>query len=220
MNFGRKLKKLREKKEITQQELANLLKVGRSTIAGYETKNKQPDYDKLQKLANYFNVSIDYLIGESASSIIEDKLEELEMTLEELAKKSGVPLAFFKNLDEIVPDFEIDLGEQCYTYITTIAWILGIPCSRLRLAFARQEIPSNQYPNCTSTAKEDFNQPTTPEATIENVIHDDPELLSFFQELKKRDDLQLMFKQTKDLSPDSIKRIIRYVKMVEDEEKT
>lgn len=56
------------------------------------------------------------------------------------------------------------------------------------------------------------------EKVIEEAISDDPELLEFFQELSQREDLQLMFKQTKDLTPDSIRRIIKYIKMVEDEE--
>lgn len=63
MNFGERLKLLREEKNYTQQDLADLLKVGRPTIAGYETKGKQPDYEKLVLLAEIFNVTIDYLVG-------------------------------------------------------------------------------------------------------------------------------------------------------------
>lgn len=61
--FGIKLKELREQYKVTQNDLANYLNVGRPTIAGYETKGKQPDYDKLIKISKFFNVSIDYLIG-------------------------------------------------------------------------------------------------------------------------------------------------------------
>lgn len=56
------------------------------------------------------------------------------------------------------------------------------------------------------------------EKIIEEAISDDAELLEFFQELKQRDDLQLLFKQVKPLSQNTIKRIIKYIKMVEDEE--
>jgi len=61
--FGDNLKKLRTEKGLTQQQLAILMKVGRSTIAGYETKGTQPDFDKLNWLASYFDVNIDYLLG-------------------------------------------------------------------------------------------------------------------------------------------------------------
>jgi transcriptional regulator with XRE-family HTH domain len=63
MDFGLRLKLLREEKGKTQQDVADALGIGRPTIAGYETKGKQPDYEKLQKLADYFNVSTDYLLG-------------------------------------------------------------------------------------------------------------------------------------------------------------
>lgn len=54
--------------------------------------------------------------------------------------------------------------------------------------------------------------------TIEAALIDDPELLEFWKELSKREDLQLLFKQVRTLSKDTIRRIIRYIKMVEDEE--
>lgn len=53
---------------------------------------------------------------------------------------------------------------------------------------------------------------------INNAISDDPELIEFWSELQQRDDLKILCKQTKSLSPTTIKRIIKYIKMVEDEE--
>lgn len=60
--------------------------------------------------------------------------------------------------------------------------------------------------------------PNTPEENIAKAISDDKELSEFWEELRQREDLQLLFKQTKSLSPTTIKRIIKYIKMVEDEE--
>ncbi|MBQ4559461.1 MAG: helix-turn-helix transcriptional regulator [Tyzzerella sp.] len=62
MKFGETLKNLRDIKEMTQQDLGKVLGVSRATIAGYETKNHQPDYEKLEILSHYFEVSIDYLL--------------------------------------------------------------------------------------------------------------------------------------------------------------
>lgn len=53
---------------------------------------------------------------------------------------------------------------------------------------------------------------------ISNAVEDDPELIEFWNELKEREDLQLLFKQTKNLSPKDIKQIIRIIKAIEDEE--
>ena len=70
MKFGETLKNLRDIKGITQNELGKLLGVSRATIAGYETKNHQPDYEKLETLSRFFDVSIDYLLtGEDSFHI-------------------------------------------------------------------------------------------------------------------------------------------------------
>ena len=62
MNFSNNLRALRKEKNITQKQLATYLCLSRSTIAGYETKSHQPDFITLEKLAAYFDVSIDFLI--------------------------------------------------------------------------------------------------------------------------------------------------------------
>ena len=62
MNFGPTLKMLRKQKKLRQKDLADFLHVSRPTIAGYETKNKQPDFEKLEQLSNLFEIPIDYLI--------------------------------------------------------------------------------------------------------------------------------------------------------------
>ncbi len=57
-----RLKELRKKKKITQQKLALDLNVAQNTISRYETGSHQPDYETLQRIADYFNVSLDYLL--------------------------------------------------------------------------------------------------------------------------------------------------------------
>ena len=58
-----RLKELRRKKDITQEELAKQLQLSPSTIGMYETGRREPDFDTLQMIADYFHVSVDYLIG-------------------------------------------------------------------------------------------------------------------------------------------------------------
>ena len=64
MSFDKKLKMLRLENEMTQEYVAQRLNVARSTIAGYETKNRQPSHEKLTALANLFQVSVDYLLDD------------------------------------------------------------------------------------------------------------------------------------------------------------
>jgi len=77
MKFSHRLRKLRKENNLTQKDLAEQINVDRATIAGYETKGKEPAYDKLEKLANYFNVSIDYLLGRSDIKTPEEHLQKL-----------------------------------------------------------------------------------------------------------------------------------------------
>lgn len=61
--FKDRLRKLREEKDITQKELATILGIGSTAVNGYEMGINTPTFDRLIKLADYFNVSIDYLCG-------------------------------------------------------------------------------------------------------------------------------------------------------------
>ncbi len=58
-----RLKELRKKKGISQLRLATDLNTTQNTISRYETGEREPGIDELIKIADYFNVSIDYLIG-------------------------------------------------------------------------------------------------------------------------------------------------------------
>lgn len=60
-----RLKQLRLDAGLTQSELSKILKISASAIGMYEQGRREPDYDTLMKMATYFNVSTDYLIGYS-----------------------------------------------------------------------------------------------------------------------------------------------------------
>lgn len=64
MSFSEKLKALREENHYTQEFVAARLNVARSTVAGYETKDRQPSHEKLTILADLFHVSVDYLLDD------------------------------------------------------------------------------------------------------------------------------------------------------------
>lgn len=60
-----RLKELRKEKGITQLQLALELNMSQNTISRYETGERQAGYDELIRIADYFNVSIDFLLGRS-----------------------------------------------------------------------------------------------------------------------------------------------------------
>ena len=79
--FGDKLKELRKARNITQQELASILNVTKPTISNWENNKGCADGEILIQLANYFNVSSDYLLGLTKEDL--DKVERLKKALKE-----------------------------------------------------------------------------------------------------------------------------------------
>ena len=63
--FPERLKFLRNENNILQKDLALLLEVTTRAIRNYESGIHEPCYDSLIKLADYFDVSLDYLLGRS-----------------------------------------------------------------------------------------------------------------------------------------------------------
>ncbi|MET3508429.1 helix-turn-helix domain-containing protein [Halalkalibacter oceani] len=61
--LGQRIASLRKQKGISQYELADRLGFSRGKLANYEQGSRQPDYDTLNKIADFFDVSVDYLLG-------------------------------------------------------------------------------------------------------------------------------------------------------------
>lgn len=64
-NFGIRVKKCRIAKGLTQKEMASLFNVSERHWQSYEGGTKTPTFDGLIALADYFDVSLDYLVGRS-----------------------------------------------------------------------------------------------------------------------------------------------------------
>lgn len=126
MFSGERLKKLREEMNLTQIELGKVFNISHSTINRYENGLRQPDNETLINMSNFFNVSVDYLLGISNT----------------------------RNDSERVTD----------------------------------------------------------------VLQNNAELQELWDRLKERQDLQLLFKQVKDVNSKGIQQIIRIIKAIEDEE--
>ena len=63
MNFSLRLKELREEKGFSQAQLARVLNVGVGSVGMWESTDRIPPAKKLSKIADYFQVTTDYLLG-------------------------------------------------------------------------------------------------------------------------------------------------------------
>ena len=80
MEFDKILKKLRIDNNLTQDELAKKINSSRSNIANYENGKNKPSVEVLEKIAELFSVSTDYLLGKSDIRNLEQiKTEDIDL---------------------------------------------------------------------------------------------------------------------------------------------
>ncbi|WP_042472799.1 helix-turn-helix domain-containing protein [Bacillus ndiopicus] len=76
--FGQILAKLRKERNLSQYKLAELMNFSRGQIANYEQGTREPDFKTLERFANFFNVSTDFLLGRT------DALDSLDNALSDM----------------------------------------------------------------------------------------------------------------------------------------
>jgi transcriptional regulator with XRE-family HTH domain len=83
MKFGTRLKELREELKMTQEELSKALGTGKASICHYEKNRRLPDTLMIEKCADYFDVTIDYILGKSDIREKYNEKKDGKMTLKE-----------------------------------------------------------------------------------------------------------------------------------------
>lgn len=76
MIFNNRIKELREKKDVSQGDLAKVTGLTRQAISNYENNERTPNKEIWEKLASYFNVSVPYLKGAYSKKEILEKLQQ------------------------------------------------------------------------------------------------------------------------------------------------
>ena len=127
MIFPERLKQLRQKKGLTQKDIADLVHVNRVTYTNWEKGNREPNFETLLKLASILNTTTSYLLGESDiqygygskefeeyiqnspdifSEIFINQTRDTMRALPYLAKKEG------KTTDEVFREITENMSEQ------------------------------------------------------------------------------------------------------------
>jgi transcriptional regulator with XRE-family HTH domain len=105
-NFQNIFRKLRTSSNLTQSAIAEKIGISRSTIGMYETGAREPDFETLEKIADYFNVDIDFLLGRTNQTTMlpetigkYSKTHELDVIYEQLSDHNQRKvLTYSKNL--------------------------------------------------------------------------------------------------------------------------
>ena len=85
MNFGENLKKIRDERNLSQQELAKKLKVAQSTIAMWEASQRTPKLGELNRLARILNITINRLLGQPKDRKLEIVKNEIYIDGEKIS---------------------------------------------------------------------------------------------------------------------------------------
>ena len=85
------LRRMREAKGLTQKEMAEKLQVSKPTYCHYETGRYEPDIKTILWLSNFFDCSIDYLLGHQSSNIVH---------LDSFTAKEKVAIDLIRELDD------------------------------------------------------------------------------------------------------------------------
>lgn len=96
--LSERLKSLRKSKKLTQKQLAEKINVTHVSISGYESGNRSPDTDTLQRLADFFGVSTDYILGRTDNPTLTPE-EQDEAEFQAFANNPELNV-FYKELPE------------------------------------------------------------------------------------------------------------------------
>ncbi|AFL99473.1 putative transcriptional regulator [Desulfitobacterium dehalogenans ATCC 51507] len=94
--FPERLIELRTSKDLTHQQMADMLGITRQAYGNYEAGKREPDHDTMKRLAEFFNVSTDFLLGLNFSDKLltpkeeKDIAKDLEKMLSNLESDEGL----------------------------------------------------------------------------------------------------------------------------------
>lgn len=116
-SFADRLKELRLENKLTQEELSEKLNIGRSALAMYELGKRIPKYKTIDKIADFFHVSADYLRGKTSSRhgviLTPEQQKEWFNRIKEESKAEGHPVPdFIHNLADLTNFIEISKLEN------------------------------------------------------------------------------------------------------------
>ncbi|HHT7238218.1 MULTISPECIES: helix-turn-helix domain-containing protein [Bacillus cereus group] len=104
MDFPTRLKQIRLEHKLTQEQLGEKINVTKVSVSGYENGNRTPDTDTLQKLADSFDISVDYLLGRTNKRSLNNTPDEFNQPLND--PELGL---WFKDIKDASPEKQEEL---------------------------------------------------------------------------------------------------------------
>ncbi len=111
LNFGERLRKLRENADMTQAETAEKINCTARSLSNYERNIREPDFDTLIRLCDLFDVTADYLLGRTDHAHhyqnipLDDQIAKMIQTVLSLPPRYQSDIIHYTKLNKL--DFEI-----------------------------------------------------------------------------------------------------------------
>lgn len=160
--IAERIKEGMDKRELRQADIIEKTGINKGALSSYISGRYEPKQNNIYLLAKALDVSEAWLMGADVpmdreptlKKLLDERLQELNMSLETVSKQANVPSYWLQNIDSFVPG-QFGDEEIGYEWITKVAEVLDMPGSILRTALAKQEIPlPNDLP--VISAKEAF----------------------------------------------------------------
>lgn len=100
--FSQRLRQLREEKGILQKNIAEVLNITRAAITQYENDNRFPDQEMLMKIADFYDVTLDYLLGRTDVRYINHIIPVYEFNIKDIEES----IMFILDQEDITLDGE------------------------------------------------------------------------------------------------------------------
>lgn len=116
--LGNRIKQLRIEKGLTQEQLGNILNIGKSTVSQYETGINTPDINMAGKIADYFNVSVDWLLGRTDQRELPEKdqstIDDIDVEKIFIAAhdESGKPVPATEGLKKLIKEVILEVRNE------------------------------------------------------------------------------------------------------------
>ena len=126
--LGKKIKFLREEKELSQLEFAKTLNISNSTLSQYEAGNRMPGDEIKKKIAEYFNVSLDYLMGVSnlrnpykEEEQLPDDFKTPEEAIDFLLNKNVIMGFGGFDVDDLTDEEKVDFAHELLSHLKLLS---------------------------------------------------------------------------------------------------
>lgn len=117
INFGDRIKFLRNRKGLSQSTLALVLGVSRTMISSYESNARKPSYENLLAIVTYFNVSMDWMFGNNSGENDSDVIhlsrykDDQKMVFENIARAFNTSNKIEEEYNKMIT-MQIRMGEE------------------------------------------------------------------------------------------------------------